>query len=176
MAQTTFSEVASSWGLNLTANKDGGLAFGDYDEDGDLDVLINTNDGTQRSRLYRNNGNSTYTDVTSSLAPALLNNTRERSAVWGDVNNDGRKDFLRNTAHAGLEVYLQGSNGKFGDGTGGTTPISFTSSNVSNGVNSEGAGFVDFDGDGDLDVIFDNHNYGVDIMRNNYINPVSSNL
>ncbi len=172
-AQTTFSEKASQWGLNLGGNKDGGLAFADYDGDGDLDLLINTNSSTQRSRLYRNNGNNTYTDVTSSIASALLNNTRERSAVWGDVNNDGRLDFLRNTSHAGLEVYVQSSGGVFGDGTGGTTPVSFTSSNVSNGLNSEGAGMVDFDGDGDLDVIFDNHNYGVDIMRNNYINHLT---
>jgi predicted nucleotidyltransferase len=168
--QTTFTESAASWGINIGGSKDGGLAFGDYDNDGDLDLLVNTNDGTQRSRLYRRNSGNSYTDVTSTLAPNLLNNTRERSAVWGDVNNDGRLDFLRNASSAGLEIYIQGSNGKFGDGTGGTTPLTFNSSNIANGCNTEGAGFVDFDGDGDLDLIFDNHNFGVDILRNNYIN------
>lgn len=168
--QTTFTESAASWGINIGGSKDGGLSFGDYDNDGDLDVLINTSDGTQRSRLYRRNSGNNFTDVTSTLAPALLNNNRERSAVWGDVNNDGRLDFIRNTSLSGLEIYIQGSNGKFGDGTGGTTPLTFNSTNISNGCNAEGAGLVDFDGDGDLDIIFDNHDYGVDILRNNYIN------
>ncbi|MEO1434249.1 MAG: T9SS type A sorting domain-containing protein, partial [Bacteroidota bacterium] len=70
--------------------------------------------------------------------------------------------------------------GVFGDGAGGTTPIRIGSSgtnevNISNGLNSEGAGFFDFDGDGDLDVYFDNHNYGVDILRNNYIDHTTGN-
>ncbi len=170
-AQTTFTEKASSWGIDLSGSKDGGLSFGDYDNDGDLDLLVNTSTSSKDSRLYRNNGNSTFTDVTSSKAPYLLNNVRERSAVWGDLNNDGYLDFLRNTSAGGIEIYLQkSSNNVFGNGTGGTTPIIFNSSNISNGVNTEGAGVFDFDGDGDLDILFDNHNYGVDILRNNYIN------
>lgn len=170
-AQTTFTEKASSWGIDLSGSKDGGLSFGDYDNDGDLDLLVNTSTSSKDSRLYRNNGNSTFTDVTSSKAPYLLNNVRERSAVWGDLNNDGYLDFLRNTSAGGIEIYLQKpSNNVFGNGTGGTTPILFNSSNISNGVNTEGAGVFDFDGDGDLDIFFDNHNYGIDILRNNYIN------
>jgi len=184
-AQTTYSEQATAWGLNLSGAKDGGLSFADYDNDGDLDVLINTNNSSNDSRIYRNNGNSTFTDVTSTLAPYMFNNVRERSAVWGDLNNDGKLDFVRNASTAGMEIYLQDpSTGVFGDGTGGTTALVFNSSNVANGLNSEGVGFFDFDGDGDLDVMFDNHNYGVDILRNNYINhltgvivnPVSASL
>ena len=190
--QTTFSEQASTWGINLGGSKDGGHSFADFDDDGDLDILINTFDATQKSRLYRNNGNNTYTDVTSSLAPSLLSNIRERSAIWGDLNNDGRLDFLRNTGTNGeqkLEIYIQSSTGVFGDGIGGTIPIRVGSSgtnevNIFNGLNSEGVGFVDFDGDGDLDIIFDNHDHGIDILRNNYIdhttnvvmNPSSSGL
>ncbi len=185
-AQTTFSEQATSWGINLSGVKDGGNAFADYDNDGDLDLLVNTEDGVSKSRLYRNNGNNTFTDVTLSLAPALLVNIRERSAVWGDLNNDGRLDFLRNTGTEGdqrIEIYLQGSNGIFGNGLGGSIPIYVGNGSlgtddvvIANNINSEGAGMLDFDGDGDLDIIFDNHNYGIDILRNNYINHTNNTV
>ena len=183
-SQTTFSEQAAAWGINIGGSKDGGHSYADYDGDGDLDLLINTYDITLASRLYRNNGNNTYTDVTSTLAPALLVNRRERCAIWGDLNNDGLLDFVRNTGSDGsqlIEVYLQGSNGIFGNGTGGSTPIYGGNGSagtddvvIANGANSEGVGLLDFDGDGDLDIILDNHNYGIDILRNNYINHTNN--
>lgn len=183
-SQTTFSEQATSWGINLSGVKDGGHAFADYDGDGDLDLLVNTEDGTKFSRLYRRNGGQNYSDVTASKAPHLLNNIRERSVVWGDLNNDGRLDFARNTSTSGpaiIEIYLQNPSGNtFGDGIGGTTPIGVgeagTDVIVTNGMNSEGMGFFDFDGDGDLDIFFDNHDYGVDLLRNNYINHTNNAL
>ena len=103
----------------------------------------------------------------------------ERCAVWGDVNNDGRLDFIRNDSYYSLELYIQSSSGIFGDGVGGTTPIRFGSPAshdilIADGYNSEGAGFSDFDGDGDLDIIFDNHDFGIDILRNNYINHLTN--
>ena len=58
-AQVSFSEQAASWGINTGGTKDGGHSFADYDRDGDLDLLVNTSDGTMFSRLYRNNGNNT---------------------------------------------------------------------------------------------------------------------
>ncbi|MEL7339968.1 MAG: VCBS repeat-containing protein, partial [Bacteroidota bacterium] len=136
--------------------------------------------GTYDSRLYRNDGAS-FVDVTTTLAPDLLNISLERQAVWGDLNNDGYLDFLRNDNSMG-EIYLQDTTtGVFGDGIGGTSPIDFSGSGastvvVSNGFNSEGAGFFDFDGDGDLDIYFDNHNYGIDILRNNFIDHTTGTI
>ncbi len=166
-AQTTFSESAASYGLDLNKSKDGGMAFADFDLDGDLDVLINTDQSSKRSRLYRND-NGTFTDVTSSLAPDLLNSTLERQALWADFNNDGYPDFLRTSSSPNPEVYLQDPNtGKFGNGTGGTDAISLS---FSNGRNIEGTSALDLDGDGDLDIVFENHSHGIDVYRNNYIN------
>ncbi|NNJ54995.1 MAG: T9SS type A sorting domain-containing protein [Bacteroidia bacterium] len=181
-AQTTFTESASSFGLAVTGSKDGGLAFADYDNDGDQDVLINAATYSSGvSYLYRNDG-TTFTNVTSSLAPKLSNDNLERQAVWGDLNNDGLPDFMRTTGGTGsnrLEIYLQDSaTGIFGRGNGNSNPIRVGSTStdifVFSGLNCEGAGFFDFDGDGDLDIYFDNHNYGVDILQNNYINHTTN--
>ena len=177
----SFTESAGPWGIDLDKAKDGGHAFGDFDADGDLDLLINTDHSGRKSSLYENNGAS-FSNVTASLAPYLSINKRERSAVWGDVNNDGFLDFLRNTSYGGggnsgegtIQIFLQDPvSGVFGNGSGGTTPIRVgnTGTNEVNvGFhNTEAVGFIDFDGDGDLDIAFDNHNFGVDILRNNFI-------
>ncbi|NNE55327.1 MAG: hypothetical protein HKN32_04860, partial [Flavobacteriales bacterium] len=118
-SQTTFTESAAAYGIDLDGNKEGGHAWADYDLDGDLDLLVNTDHGVYCSRLFRNDGGSFF-DVTSVLAPNLLNDNLERSAAWGDLNSDGFPDFIRNTSGE-IQVYLQDPNtGLFGDGMGGS--------------------------------------------------------
>ncbi|WP_430424517.1 FG-GAP-like repeat-containing protein [Maribacter litoralis] len=179
-AQTTFTESAASFGLDLGQRKDGGHAWSDFDNDGDLDVLVleNNNSSGVKSFLMRNNGNNTFTNVQSTLAPGMLGDYAERQAVWGDANNDGRPDFMinssgNNNARQAIQIFIQNTNGTFGDGIGGYTPITIGRSGstiVVPSVNSEGVGFFDFEGDGDLDVFFDNHDMGIEILRNNFIN------
>jgi len=166
IAQTTFTESAAAYGLNIGSNKDGGHAWADYDLDGDYDLIVNTNG---RGYLLRNDGGS-FTDVTNingNLAPDFLNGSLERTALFVDFNNDGYPDIFRND-HTQAKVYLQDPlTNKFGDGIGGTTPNqTFNSTNIADGFNSEGAGALDFDGDGDLDIFIDNHNFGIDILLN----------
>lgn len=185
-----FEEDGEDWGVDLGNAKDGGHAFADYDNDGDLDLLVNTSSTSENSRLYRNNGDNTFTDVTSAIAPEIQNTDLERACAWADVNNDGYLDFIRNTSYTGspyangaasMEIFIQDPVlGVFGDGLGGTSPIDVgntPSDHVDIGQhNTEGAGFFDFDGDGDMDVVFDNHNFGIDILRNNYINHVDASV
>jgi len=168
--------------IDIFGDKGGGFSFYDFDKDDDLDLLINTDHGGTRSKLLRNDGTSGYTDVTSSMAPILEDAILERSAVWGDLNNDGYLDFVRNTSFStntisSIEIYIQDPiTGIFGDGFGGTKPITAGDNTnscdiiIHDGCNTEGLGFADFDGDGDLDIIFDNHNYGIDILRNTTVN------
>lgn len=167
VAQTTFTESAAAYGLNIGNNKDGGHAWADYDLDGDYDLVVNTNG---RGYLLRNDGASGFTDVTNingSLAPDFLNGTLERTALFVDFNNDGYPDVFRNDSSQ-ARIYLQDpTTNKFGNGTGGTAPNQiFNSSNIADGFNSEGAGALDYDGDGDLDIFIDNHNFGIDILQN----------
>ncbi|WP_276165815.1 FG-GAP-like repeat-containing protein [Zobellia alginiliquefaciens] len=179
-AQTTFTESAASYGLNLGQPKDGGHAWSDFDGDGDLDVLVlEDNDNSNiKSFLMRNNGNNTFTNVQSTLVPGMLGDHAERQAAWGDINNDGRPDFMINSsgnsnARHAIQIFIQNTNGTFGNGAGGTAPITIgrTGATINiPGVNSEGTGFFDFEGDGDLDIFFDNHDMGIEILRNNFIN------
>lgn len=94
-AQTTFTESAASFGLNLGRQKDGGHAWADFDGDGLIDVLVlENNNGTNvKSFLMRQSPAGTFTNVQSTLAPGMLGDAAERQAVWGDLNNDGRPDL-----------------------------------------------------------------------------------
>ncbi len=175
-AQTTFSEDAASYNLNIGSSKDGGHAWADYDLDGDLDVLVLLNSNSVRNHLMRNNGNGTFTNVQPTLVPGMLNARAERQAIWGDLNGDGKPDFMMNSFNL-IQIFLQNPTGTFGDGVGGTQPFTISANNSStlrvNPMNAEGAGFFDFEGDGDLDIFFDNHNHGIELLRNNYISHVT---
>ncbi|WP_298481384.1 FG-GAP-like repeat-containing protein [uncultured Maribacter sp.] len=182
-AQTTFTESAASYGLNLGGSKDGGHAWSDFDGDGDIDVLVLRNSTSQRNYLMRNNGDGTFTNVQSTLVPGMISGDRaERQAAWGDLNGDGRPDFMM-TSHGtsssdvAIQIFIQNANGTFGDGVGGSSPITVGRNNSAtvtiSRLNVEGAGFFDFEGDGDLDIFFDSHAYGIELLRNNYINHVT---
>ena len=160
-AQTTFTESAAAYGLNIGGNKDGGHAWADYDLDGDFDLIINRQGS---GYLLRNDGGS-FSDQTAALAPDFSSGNLERTALFVDFNNDGYPDIFRNK-HNDVRIYLQDpATNRFGDGLGGTTPSQrFTT--LTDGMNTEGAGALDYDGDGDLDLFIDNHNYGVDILQN----------
>jgi len=184
-AQTTFTESAATYGLNLNRNKDGGHAWADFDQDGDIDVLVLENHSSAKSFLMQNNGVGTFTNVQGTLVPGMLSDHAERQAAWGDLNNDGRPDFMivshgNNSSVVAIQIFLQNAIGTFGDGTGGTAPITVgenASATITiNQMNVEGAGFFDFEGDGDLDIFFDSHNYGIELLRNNYISHLTHSV
>jgi len=184
--QTTFTESAAAYGLNISGNKDGGHAWSDFDGDGDLDVLVleNNNSSSVKSFLMQNNS-GVFTNVQATLAPGMLGDRAERQAAWGDLNSDGRPDFLigshgNSSSRVAIQIFIQNTNGTFGDGIGGTAPITVgenASATITiNPLNVEGAGFFDFEGDGDLDVFFDSHNFGIELLRNNFIDHTTNTV
>jgi len=72
-------------------------AWGDYDNDGDLDLYV-TNDWNQNNFLYSNNGDSTFTRITT--GDIVNDGGRSNGATWADYNNDGYLDlFVPNGQH-----------------------------------------------------------------------------
>jgi hypothetical protein len=120
--------------------------WGDYDNDGDLDIFISGRIGStwdKVSKIYRNDGADSFVDIEAGLIGVWGG-----SAAWGDYDNDNDLDLL-----------LTGYAGAGGQGTEGITKIyrndngSFTDINSPlQGVYMSSAAWVDYDNDGDLDI------------------------
>jgi hypothetical protein len=85
-----FTDIAGAAGLADDFGSVGGI-WGDYDRDRDPDLLIGGEESAQyQTRLYRNNGDLTFTNVTSSILPGVGNIA---AADWGDYDHDGDLDL-----------------------------------------------------------------------------------
>ncbi len=92
----TFIDVAAAAGVvNERCAK--GSAWGDYDEDGRLDLFVSNQDSP--CRLYHNQGDGTFVD----LAPSLDVTGADGFACWfWDFDNDGRLDIFVNDSRVRL--------------------------------------------------------------------------
>jgi len=89
-------------------------ALGDYDNDGDMDLYFTTVYNGDNARLWRNDGNWKFTDVTDSEGLGSMPPTYQ--AAWADFDNDGDLDLTTggrvyvNTGNANswLKVNLRG--------------------------------------------------------------------
>jgi enediyne biosynthesis protein E4 len=86
----TFRDVTAEAGVGAEGLFGMGAAVGDYDNDGFPDLLVL---GYQRSILYHNNGNGTFTDVSRRAGVDDLGRWAS-SAAWFDYDNDGRVDLV----------------------------------------------------------------------------------
>jgi hypothetical protein len=140
----------------------GGVAVLDYDQDGWMDLFLvngaklevpfpqgrepDKRDPAFWNRLFRNNKDGTFTDVTSNLGVA--GRGYGMGAAVGDIDNDGYPDLLVTNAATGdvpaLTLYRNDRGARFIDVT------------QASGLRARGwatsAGFLDFDNDGWLDL------------------------
>ncbi len=116
----SFSEDATAES-GLTPIGSSSVAWGDYDSDGDPDILLTGySSSTSVSEIYRNNGNGTFSEDTT--AGGALTGVFQGSAAWGDYNADGRLDILLAGYSSSLSkrvsmLYQNNSNGSFSEDT-----------------------------------------------------------
>ena len=161
----TFTDVTAIAGIstdNMTTNV---ACWGDYDNDGWLDLYVTNYSEYQRNYLYRNNGNGTFADVTAIAGVAdTLGSTSfyklPLAVVFLDYDNDGWHDiYIANDHFVGNTLFKN-----MGDGT-------FT--DVSESSNADLQGFMmglaigDYDNNGYLDMYSTNDPWGNFFLRNN---------
>ncbi len=134
------ADVFTDIGVNLPVSGSASVAWGDYDKDGDLDVLISgSNYSDFLTKIYRND-NGTFTDINANLEGAV-----KGSVAWGDFDNDNDLDILltgkKNNDEVITKIY-RNDNGNFAD-INADLP----------GVSDSDAAWGDYDMDGDLDIV-----------------------
>lgn len=155
---SSYIEVTGAAGLHPRSNTNG-LAWGDYNNDGFLDLYISrgkqSGNGDLGNSLYKNNGDGTFSDATS--AAGLVDNTNTWAAVWGDYDNDGFLDLF--VARPGTTALGPGNANILYHNNGNGT---FTDVATAEGVAIETdqpteahklAAWGDYDNDGFLDLI-----------------------
>jgi tetratricopeptide (TPR) repeat protein len=143
----TFTNVTEkagvqSWGPAYTAS------WVDYDCDGRLDLFIAYNlggmfDRSRQNRLFHNNGDGTFTDVTEKAGLHSIFTTI--GSCWGDYNNDGYPDLFLSSGLGRPQLFRNNGNGTFTDvslAAGITDPVVGTA-----------CFFADYNNDGWLDIV-----------------------
>ncbi|MDO3694444.1 FG-GAP-like repeat-containing protein [Wenyingzhuangia sp. chi5] len=158
----TFERIESFAGLD--SNKENnGASIADFDQDGDLDIFVVAKAKDQIgvdvtiSKLFKNNNNGTFTDVT--LISGLVNlystdeiveetpalNGYKFGAFWGDYNNDGYPDLFLTHINK-IQLFKNKQDGTFLDVT-----IQVGLQHYNGCVNT-GATWFDYNNDGFLDL------------------------
>lgn len=129
-----------------------GCAWGDYDNDGGLDLFV-ANDG-ENNFLYQNNGDGNFIKITA--GPIVNDSGNSTGCSWVDYDNDGDLDlFVTNNLRQNNFLYNNNGDGTFRKITTGDI--------VNDNGNSYGCAWGDYDNDGDLDLFVAN------IGENNFL-------
>ena len=132
-------------GINLQQVLGSDVAWGDYDNDGDLDILLSGttayHGGTSVTKIYRNDvaQGGSFSDIQAALTAVSYGD-----GAWGDYDNDGDLDFVLTgfVSNAAVSKIYRNDDGSFVD-----TQIPLA------GVAVGEASWGDYDNDGDLDLL-----------------------
>ncbi|MCH2100455.1 MAG: CRTAC1 family protein [Planctomycetes bacterium] len=169
----SFTDVAIIAGVNApsVANNCYGAAFGDYDRDGDLDLFVAAYSfGQEGNKLYRNNGDETFTDVTAAAGILDVDTTRGFVPNFVDLNQDGHTDIILIADTGTSKVYFNNGKNAFTNATQCAPDLSLP--------NAMGLATGDFDNDMDLDFYVSDIYYPVSGIGGNrlFINDGSGKI
>jgi len=157
-----FTDVSTIAGIPDTVLITFGASFGDYDNDGDLDLFLSNKDDAKiiPNKLYRNNGDGTFTDVSLTAGISNVGHLSFCSSFF-DYNNDGHLDiYISNDRFLNTNILYKNN----GDGT-------FTDVSLSSGAgvaaNAMSTTIDDYNYDGYLDIYVTNTVEGNHLLKNN---------
>lgn len=165
-----FPDVAPALGLASDNDISGGVVLEDFDNDGNLDLMVSAMNVHSQLRYYRNNGDGTFTDRTE--AAGLIGETGGLNLTHCDYNNDGFMDvivlrggWMRTAGHYPLSLLRNNGNGTF-------TDVTEEAGLLSHHAPSQTAACFDYNGDGWIDLYIGNESEGADqspneLFRNN---------
>jgi len=132
--------VARLGTLNISV---AGCAFGDVDQDGDLDLFCNDEATNGQLKLFRNDGLGFFTNVTATHVAAAPK-SNQQDVVVCDVDNDWDLDVINVGKSSGQQIFFNDGTGKF---------LTVTTSLLPTGTTlTYEAEAADLDHDGDLDL------------------------
>jgi len=164
--QTQFVDVAAAAGVEATDQDSTGVCFGDIDNDGDHDLMVLGR--MEPNRLFANNGNGTFTNISASsgIAGTVLGHT---SCTMGDINNDGLLDIFVANSHdwSSLQaifnnlfgyshknqLYLNQGSNHFQDVSSSSGVLNLFNVPAGDGTITWATAMVDYDQDGDVDIM-----------------------
>ena len=157
-----FQRIEDIAGLEVLKNNNG-VAVADFDNDFDLDLFIvakakdNPDNPDSYSRLFRNNNDGSFTDITeqSGLLNLIPEDVPEQNFIglsgfkygvsWGDFDNDGYPDLFF-THISGIQLFHNNQDGTFSNIT------EQSGIRVDDSCYNTGATWLDYDNDGWLDI------------------------
>lgn len=155
-----FADVTQTVGIRREKGC-AGLTFVDYDHDGDLDLYVTMSPDANASPhniLWRNNGNSTFTDVSAETALGIP--ATGAGVVTTDFNNDRAIDFVVAGGAQDAGIFLNPREGKF-------TRLDATDFEKQGLPPAVGVVTFDFDKDGWMDLAFTHAGApGISLWRN----------
>lgn len=163
-----FTDVAASAGLDANELSGGAIAD-DFDNDGFLDIVTSSIGFRDQVRFYRNDGDGTFSDATRRTG--LAGEVGGLNALQADYNNDGFLDFfvlrggwMGSAGHQPNSLLRNNGDGTFADVTEEAGLLGFHPTQT--------AVWLDFNGDGWLDLYVGNETVGTDrnpceLFRNN---------
>lgn len=132
-------------------------SWGDYDNDGLLDLYVTNSAGLNKNLLFHNIGNNFFTKITTGAMVTDIFDSR--SVNWTDIDNDSDLDlFVSNESNQNENIYRN-------DGAGVFTKVT-SGSLVNNVGNTMSSAWGDYDNDGDLDIFLTNDGGSNALFRN----------